>query len=79
MVLLVPPCWVVLSPLEKMGPPLVVTQFSVVVPLWYPDVVVGKWLVENFRLVVIMPAVEHCLCAHMVLLVPGCGGHVSVL
>ena len=62
-----------------MGPPLVVTQFSVVVPLWYPDVVVGKWLVENFRLVVLMPAFEHRLCEHVVLPVPGCGGQVLVL
>ena len=42
-------------------------------------VVIGPWLVERFRLVVLMLAFEHHLCAHMVLLVPVCGGHVSVL
>ena len=42
-------------------------------------VVIGTWRVENVRLVVLMPEFEHLLCAHMVLPVPGCGGHVSVL
>ena len=56
-----------------------VRQFAVVVPMWEPVVVVETWCVENFRLVVLMPAFEHHLCEHMVLPVPGCGGRVSVL
>ena len=40
---------------------------------------VGTWRVENFRLVVLMPAFEHRLYEHIVLPVPGFGGHVSVL
>ena len=47
--------------------------------LWVPAVVVGPWRVENFQLVGLTPVFDHRLCAHMVLLVPGCGGHVSVL
>ena len=62
-----------------MGPILVARQLAVVMPLWEPDVVVGPWCVEKFQLVVLIPAFEHRLCAHMVLLVPGCGGYVSVL
>ena len=62
-----------------MGPPFEVRQFVVVVPLWEPAVVVGEWIVEHFRPVVLMPTLEHCLCEHMVLPVPGCGGHVLVL
>ena len=62
-----------------MGPPLVASQFDVVVPLWEPAVLVGKWLLGKFQLVFIMPAFEHRLCEHMVLPVPGCGGPVSVL
>ena len=69
----------VLPPLEKMEPPLEVRKFAVVVPLWEPAVMVGKWLVEIFRLFVLMPALEHRLCDHMVLPVPGYGGHVLVL
>ena len=37
-------------------------------------VVVGKWSVENFRLVVLMSAFEHRPCEHMVLPVQGCKG-----
>ena len=62
-----------------MGPPLEVRQFDVVVPLWEPVVVFEKWIVEKFRLVVLMPALEHRLCEHMVLPVPCCGGHILVL
>ena len=46
--------------LGKDGPPLVVRQVDVVVPVWEPAVVVGTWRVENFRLVVLMPVFEHC-------------------
>ena len=60
----------VLLPLEKIDPPLVVRQLAVVIE---------PWLVERFLLVVLMLAFENRLCAHMVLPVPGCGGHVSVL
>ena len=62
-----------------MGPPLVVQQVAVLMPLCEPSVVVGPWQVEKFQLVGLTPAFEHRLCAHMVLLVLGCGGHVSVL
>ena len=48
-------------------------------PLLEPDLVVGPWRIKKTQLVVLMPAFEHRLCAHMVLPVPGCGGHVSVL
>ena len=47
--------------------------------LWVPAVVVGLLLVEKFQIVGLTPAFEHRLCAHMVLLVLGCGGHGSVL
>ena len=62
-----------------MGPPFVVRQADVLMPLWEPAVVVGLWRFENFQLAGLTPAFEHRLCAHMVLLFPGCGGHVSVL
>ena len=62
-----------------MGQPLVVRQVAVLIPLWETAVVVGPWRVENFQLVFLTPTFEHRLCAHMVLPVPGCGGHVSVL
>ena len=47
--------------------------------LWVPAVVVGPWRVENFQLVGLTPVFENRLCAHMVLLVLGCGGRGSVL
>ena len=47
--------------------------------LWVPAVVVGLLRVENFQLVGLTPAFAYHLCAHMVPLVLGCGGHVSVL
>ena len=47
--------------------------------LWVPDVVVGPLRVENFQLVGLKPAFAHLLCAHMIPLVLGCGGHGSVL
>ena len=53
-----------------MGPPLVVRQVAVVL---------GTFRVEIVWLVVLMPVFEHLLCAHMLLPMPGCGGHVSVL
>ena len=39
------------------------------------------WTVARlkFQLVVLTPSFEHPLCAHMVIPVTGCGGHVSVL
>ena len=42
-------------------------------------VVIVLWLIEIFRLVVLMLAFEHHICAHMVPLVPSYGRHVSVL
>ena len=42
-------------------------------------VLVGPLCVENVQLVGLTPAVAHFLCAHMVPLLLGCGGHVSVL
>ena len=65
--------------METLGTPLVVGQVDVLMNLWVPAVVVGTWHVETFQLVVLTPAFEHRLCAHMVLLVLGCGGHRSVL
>ena len=65
--------------MENLEPPLVVRQVAVFMPLWVPAVVVQPWRVENFHIVGLMPAFEHGLCAHMVLLVLGCGGHGSVL
>ena len=65
--------------LGKFGPPLVVRRVAFLLPLWVPVDVVGPWLVEIFQLVGLTPAFEHHLCAHMVLLVLGCGGHGSVL
>ena len=47
--------------------------------LWVPAVLVGPCCVETFQLVGLSPAFEHGLCAYMVLLVLGCGGHGSVL
>ena len=47
--------------------------------LWVPAVVVGPLRVEKFQLVGLTPAFEHRLCADMVPLVLGCGGHGSVL
>ena len=52
---------------------------AVLLPLWVPDVVVGPWRVKTFQLVVLTPVVAHLLCAHMVPLVLGCGGHGSVM
>ena len=71
--------WELYSSLETFGPPLVVRQVAVLLPLWVPDVVVIPWRVENFQLVGLTPAFEHRLCAHMVLLVLGCGGYGSVM
>ena len=56
--------------LEKMRPPLVTRQVAIVI---------GSFRIENFRIVFLMSEFEHHLCEHMVLLGPGCGGHVSVL
>ena len=39
----------------------------------------GPLRVEKIQLLGLTPAFEHRLCAHMVLLVLGCGGCVSVL
>ena len=47
--------------------------------LWVTAVVVGPLRVENFQLVGLTPAFAHLLCAHMVPLVMGCGGHGLVL
>ena len=47
--------------------------------LWVPTGVVGPVGVGKFQLVGLTPAVAHLLCAHMVPLVLGCGGHGSVL
>ena len=43
-------------------------------PLLEPDLVVGPWRIKKNQLVVLMPAFEHRLCAHMVLPVPVCRG-----
>ena len=47
--------------------------------LWVPAVVVGPLRVENFQLVGLTPTFAHLICAHMMPLVLGCGGYVSVL
>ena len=47
--------------------------------LWVPAVVVGPLRDEKVQLVGITPAFAHRLCAHMVPLVLGSGGHGSVL
>ena len=52
---------------------------DVLITLWVPAVVVGPLLVEKFQPVGLTPAFVHHLCAHMVPLVLGCRGHVSVL
>ena len=52
---------------------------AVLMTLWVPDVVFGLLRVEKFQLVGITPALAHLLCAHMLPLVLGCGGHGSVL
>ena len=56
-----------------------VGQGAVLMSLLVPAVLVGPLCVENFQLVGLTPAVAHLLCAHMVPLVLGCGGHGSVL
>ena len=65
--------------METLGPPLVVGQVAVFMTLWIPAVVVGPLRIENFELFGLTPAFSHRLCAHMVPLVLGCGGHGSVL
>ena len=50
-------------------------QVTVLLSLMVSDVLVGPLCVENFQLVGLTPAVAHLLCAHMVPLVLGCGGH----
>ena len=65
--------------MATLGPPLVVGQVTVLLSLMVPAVLVGPLCVENFQLVGLTPAVAHLLCAHMVPLVLGCGGHESVL
>ena len=52
---------------------------TVLMSLLVPAVLVGPLCVENFQLVGLTPAVSHLLCAHMVPLVLGCGGHRSVM
>ena len=52
---------------------------TVLLSLLVPVVLVGPLCVENFQLVGLTPTVAHLLCAHMVPLVLGCGGHGSVL
>ena len=56
-----------------------VGQVAVFMTLWVPAVVVGPLRVENSRLVGLTPAFVHRLCAHMVPLALGCGGHGSVM
>ena len=51
---------------------------TMLLSLMVSDVLVGPLCVENFQLVGLTPAVAHLICAHMVLLVLGCGGHGSV-
>ena len=65
--------------MKTLGPPLVVGQVTVLLSLMVPTVLVGPFCVENSQLVGLTPAVAHLLCAYMVLLVLGCGGHESVL
>ena len=52
---------------------------AVLMTLWVPYVVVGPLHVEKFQLVGLTPGFAHRLCAHMVPLVLGCGGHGSVM
>ena len=52
---------------------------AVLTNLWVPAVVVGPLRVEKFQLVGLTPAFAHLLCAPMVQMVLGCGGHGSVL
>ena len=52
---------------------------AVLLSLWVLAVVVGPWRAEKFQLVGLTPAFAHHLCADMVLLVLGCGGHESVM
>ena len=65
--------------MATLGPPLVVGQVTVLLSLMVSDVLVGPLCVETFQLVGLTPTVAHLLCAHMVPLVLGCGGHGSVL
>ena len=62
-----------------LGPPLVVGPVAVLMTLWVPAVVVGPLHVEKCQLVGLTPSFSHCLCAHMVPLVLGWGGHGSVM
>ena len=61
--------------METLGAPLVIGQVTVLLSLMVFAVLVGPFCVEIFKLVGITPAVAHLLCAHMVPLVLGCGGH----
>ena len=54
-------------------------QVAVFMTLWVPAVVVRPLRVENFQLVGLTPSFAHRLCAHIVPLVLGFGGHGSVL
>ena len=65
--------------METLGPPLLVGQVTMLLSLMVSAVLVGPLCVETFQLVVLTPAVAHLLCAHMVPLVLGCGGHESVM
>ena len=65
--------------METLGLPLVVGQVTVLLSLMVSAVLVGPLCVENFQLVGLTPAVAHLLYAHMVPLVLGYRGHVSVL
>ena len=65
--------------MATLGPPLVIGQVTVLLSLMVSAVLVGPLCVEKFQLVGLTPAVAHLLCAHMVPLVLGCGGHESVL
>ena len=65
--------------MATLGPPLVIDQVTVLLSLMVSAVLVGPLCVENFQLVGLIPAVAHLLCAHMVPLVLGCGGHGSVI
>ena len=56
-----------------------VVEVAVLMTLWVPAVVVGPLCVEKIQLVGLTPAFVHHLCAHMVPLLLGCGGHGSVL
>ena len=63
--------------METLGPPSVVGQVTVLLSMLVPAVLVGPLCVENFQIVGLTPAVAHLLCAHMVPLVLGYGGHGS--